>query len=148
MRRHASAIAGGRRKKDQKPIRHSNKDSIKVIKDSKKGDKDDFALDRSSQPSNHSKLKSRNDIEQKIDSKRRQVQNNNKGQRRSLSRSARKSSRENTEDRKKVAKKYKNFVNRLSNRESEVHDPESARSYRGLASGATSQYQYHVSNYD
>ena len=147
MRRHASAIAGGRRKKDQKPIRHSNKDSIKVTKDSKKGDKDDFELERSSQPSNNSKLKSRSDIEQKIDSKRRQVQNNNRGQRRSLSRSARKRSLDNNEDRKNVAKKYKNFVNRLSNRESDVYEPEGA-SYRGLASGTTSHYNYHVSNYD
>ena len=91
MRRHASAIAGGRRKKDQKPIRHSNKDSIKVPKDSKRGDKDDFAL--------NSKLKPGSDIEQKIDLKRRQVKQNTKGQTRSLSRSARKSSRDITDDR-------------------------------------------------
>ena len=56
---------------------------------------------------------------------------------RSLSRSSRKRSRENTDDRKKIARKYKNFVNRLSNRESEVYEPESA-SYRGFMSGATS----------
>ena len=54
-----------------------------------------------------------------------------------MSRSGRKSSRENTDDRRNVAKKYKNFVNRLSNRESEVYEPESA-SYGGFASGATS----------
>ena len=63
MRRHASAITGSRRKKDQKPTRHSNIDSIKVGKGNKKEDKDDFALERLSQPVNHSKLKKRTDME-------------------------------------------------------------------------------------
>ena len=40
-----------------------------------------------------------------------------------------------------MARKYKNFVNRLSNRESEVYEPESA-SYRGFMSDPTSQQKY------
>ena len=64
MRRHASALANGRRKKDQKPAK-VKKDRLKVAKGVKREpSRDDFEIERlSRQAVDHSKLRKCIEIE-------------------------------------------------------------------------------------
>ena len=113
MKRHASAIAGGRRKKDQKPAKSKKLKKSKSKKSLKRqGSMDDVLINRLAKPVDHTALKKRIKKEQELELRRQRPT----FLKRSRSRSAKKKS-DSLE--KSFRRKYKTFVNKLGKTDSD-----------------------------